>query len=76
MSENEPEITACDATTVARVARPTIGSTPHDGSIAKNGLSIPSAPAWSRKAPCPKYDSRSDGNTTAYQASAIGRRPK
>ena len=38
VTENAPEITACDAITVARVASTTTGSSAHDGISRKNGL--------------------------------------
>ncbi len=40
LTENAPEITACDAITVAAVARTTMGSRPHDGMSRKKGLAV------------------------------------
>lgn len=40
MTEKAPEMTACEAMTVAMVASTTIGMRAHSGSIRKNGLSI------------------------------------
>ncbi|MNK77997.1 hypothetical protein D3C87_976150 [compost metagenome] len=53
VSEKAPEITACDAITVAMAASTTIGSTPHEGKSRKNGLSMAAGFA-STSAPCPK----------------------
>jgi hypothetical protein len=38
--ENAPEMTACEAMTVAAVARTTSGSRAHSGTSRKNGLLI------------------------------------
>ena len=38
--ENAPEITACEAITVAAVASTTIGTSAHCGNMRKNGFSI------------------------------------
>ena len=48
-----PEISACDAITVAMVARPTSGSSAHLGAIMKNGFFTASGLA-SSSAPWPK----------------------
>ena len=40
MTENAPEMTACEAITVATVASPIIGIRPQCGTSRKNGLSI------------------------------------
>ena len=53
VSEKAPEITACDAITVAIAASTTIGSTPQAGNSRKNGLSIAAGFA-STSAPWPK----------------------
>ena len=52
-TENAPEITACEAMTVAAAARMTNGNVAHDGARWKNGLAMV---AGSRKiiAPCPR----------------------
>ena len=42
-TEKAPEITACEAMTVASVARMTSGRRPQSGAIRKNGLWIASA---------------------------------
>jgi hypothetical protein len=53
LSEKAPEITACEAMTVAIAASSTIGSTPHAGNIRKKGLSMAVGLA-STSAPWPK----------------------
>ena len=53
VSEKAPEITACEAMTVAMAASTTIGSTPQEGKSRKNGLSM-AAGLPSTSAPCPK----------------------
>ena len=53
VTEKAPEITACEAMTVANVARTTIGIRLQSGNSRKNGLSI--APESSTiSAPCPR----------------------
>jgi hypothetical protein len=49
-SENAPEITACEAITVAAVAKPIIGNTAQSGSIMKKGLAAPSGCAIKKAA--------------------------
>ena len=53
VSEKAPEITACEAITVAIAASTTIGTTAHDGKRRKKGLST-AAGSRSTSAPCPK----------------------
>ena len=48
-----PEISACEAITVASVARPTSGSVAHSGAMWKNGFFTASGSA-SSSAPWPK----------------------
>ena len=51
--EKAPEITACEAITVATVASPTSGIRAQSGADRKNGFSA--AAGWARiSAPCPK----------------------
>ena len=52
-SENEPEITACEAITVATVDSATSGNSPQPGTMRKNGLAI-AALSPRIRAPCPK----------------------
>ena len=53
VSENAPEMTACEAMTVAAAARITIGIRAHPGTSRKKGLAIAVA-GWDRtSAPCP-----------------------
>jgi len=50
---NAPEITDCEAITVATVASTTMGSCAHPGRIKKNGL-VTAAGVCRISAPCPK----------------------
>lgn len=51
--ENAPEITACEAMTVAQAASTTTGTVAHAGNSRKNGLSMAAGLA-STSAPWPK----------------------
>jgi hypothetical protein len=53
VTENAPEMTACDAMTVAAVARITIGIRAHPVTSRKNGLLMAVAGSESTSAPCP-----------------------
>ncbi|MCY1301509.1 hypothetical protein D9M68_450620 [compost metagenome] len=53
VTEYAPEITACDATIVAIVARATSGASPQSGAIMKNGLRMASG-SRNSSAPWPK----------------------
>ena len=53
VSEKEPEITACEAITVAAVDSSTSGISPQPGTKRKNGFSI-AVLSLRSKAPCPK----------------------
>ncbi len=53
VAENAPEISACDAITVAAVANTTMGISDHAGSMRKNGFSAAAGLAKTR-APWPK----------------------
>jgi hypothetical protein len=75
VTENAPEITACDAITVANVASTTIGIRLHSGKVRKNGLEIVAGSSVI-SAPCPRYCSVSAGNTRKNHARRIGLRPK
>ena len=60
---NTPEITACEAITVANVASMTMGTSAQSGANRKNGF-LMAAGSLSNSAPCPKYCSKSPGSTT------------
>jgi hypothetical protein len=53
VTENAPEITACEAMIVATVASSTIGTRPQSGISRKNGLAIAFG-SWRISAHCPR----------------------
>ena len=66
---------ACDAITVAMVARMTSGRRRASGANRKNGLLMASGSRSSRP-PMPRYVSNREGITSVNQPVVIGRRPK
>ena len=53
VSENAPEMTACDAMTVAAVARPTMGYSRASGTSMKKGF-LTATGLSKIRAPCPR----------------------